>query len=198
MLLATGCSGKNFSPNIDLTETTSNIAIEITTESIEDSSMTAVTAEQYLRDNRGDENDCSEILKVLPSEIKGKWLVTEGLHLRAVERIEESMVGTIIEFSDKAIKVNGEELVDPFISRDEVQSYDFLYRTRKINVWKIGMDSGDYARYITIGGRLESTNDEYYIPILYFNGKFHLMCGCDYGMEKCEDKESEVLSSSEQ
>lgn len=187
ILLATGCSGKNFSSNINLTETTSNIAIETTTESIEDSSMTAVTDEQYLKDNRGDENDCFAILEELPPIMEGKWLVGEEFDLIAIGRIEEDRQGNIIEFSAESIKVNDENLQNPIISQDVIWNYDFLTKSLKWNVWKIGMKTEDYARYITIEGLIGSSNSEYFIPILYFDGKPYLMNGCGYYMEKYID-----------
>lgn len=191
MLLVTGCFSENLSSNIDLTETNNEFEIETSTEIIEDISMTTVTDEQYLRNNlrgnKGDENDCSVILEELPQVVEGKWLVGEEFDLITVGRIEEDRQGNIIEFSAESIKVNDEILQNPIISQDVIWDYNFLTKSLKWNVWKIGMETEDYARYITIEGLIGSSNSEYFIPLLYFDGKLYLMNGCGYYMEKYID-----------
>lgn len=177
MLLVTGCSDKNISRNVDLNEAVEETVTEISAET--------VVFDQYSADNEDGESDCADILETLPPVMEGKWLITEGVHLRAVERIEESLEGTVIEFSKEAIRVNGEALVNPTISRDKEVSYDSFIDT-KMRVGKIGMQDGDFARCFTVKGWLDSCNSEYYIQILYFDGKPYLISGCDYGMEKME------------
>lgn len=183
MLLVTGCSDGYFSSTIDLAETTKEIVTETTTESIV-GNITMTTNEQYTVDNEKAESDCSAILKELPSAMKGKWIVGEEFSLKTIGRIGEEKQGNIIEFSEKGIKVNGKELQNPFICQDEVWDYDFLFKDMKWNVWKIGMGKEDHARYIVIEGQMDSYDNKYFIPILYFDEKPYLMDGCGYYMEK--------------